>query len=268
MQFELSSLIALISSGLWTLARISGVLLTAPPFDATTLPRMARAGLALLLTFLLSPLVPVPAGLQALSWAGMAVLAQQLLIGAALGFILRLVVEACAYAGQLAGFSMGLSFGAVVDPTTGTSTPVLGQFYTLLATLLLLVTNAHLRLLAALADSFRTLPVGAGVFTPATGWMLLQWAGMLFAGAVQVALPVLAAMLVVNAGMAVTSRAAPALNLFAVGFPATLLIGIVALWFSLAGFGSVFSHLLDSGFDAMARALAAHAPAATSGGAP
>lgn len=267
MQFELPNLFALVASGLWTLARVSGVLLTAPPFNATTLPRMLRAGLALLLTFLLAPLVQTPPGLQALSWVGLAVLAQQLLIGAALGFVLRLVVEACAYAGQLAGFSMGLSFGEVVDPTTGTSTPVLGQFYALLATLLLLVTNAHLRLLAALADSFRTLPVGAGVFTPAIGWMLLQWAGTLFAGAVQVALPVLASMMVVNAGMAVTSRAAPALNLFAVGFPATLLIGIIALWFSLSGFGTVFSHLVDSGFDVMARALAVHAPGA-SGGAP
>lgn len=267
MQFELSSLVALVASALWTLARISGVLLTAPPFNSTALPSMVRAGLALLLTILLAPLVPAPAGLHALSWVGLAVLAQQLLIGAALGFVLRLVIEACVYAGQLSGFSMGLSYGEVVDPNTGASTPVLGQFYILLATLLLLASNAHLRLLAALADSFRMLPVGAGVFTPSSAWMLLQWAGILFSGAVQVALPVLAAMLVVNVGMAITSRAAPALNLFAVGFPATLLIGIVALWFSLAGFSGVFSHLLDSAFDAMARALAAHAPAA-SGAAP
>lgn len=252
---ELSSLIGLIAANLWALARISGVLITAPPFNNGAVPVRVRAGLALLLTVLLGPQVHAPAQLQPISAAALLVLAQQIVIGAAMGFVLRIVIEAFSYAGQLAGYAMGLSYGAVVDPTSGQSTPVLGQFYTLLATLLLLVNDVHLRLLAALAESFRALPVGDGVFAPAGGWMLLVWAGNLFAAAVQVALPVLAAMLVVNIGMAITSRAAPQLNLFAVGFPATLLVGLAALWLSLAGIGGVFAHLTDNGFDALWQAL-------------
>lgn len=256
MTVELASLQAWVGAALWTLARVSGLLLAAPVFSAMTVPRMVRGGLAVLLTVVLAPTVAVPAGLAPLSAPGLAVLAQQLLIGAAMGFVLRLVVEAASFGGQLVAFAMGLSYGEVVDPLKGVTTPVLSQFYSLLATLLLLATNAHLRLLDALGQSFHELPVGAGVFSSASSWALLLWAGRLFSGALTLALPALAALLVVNVGVAVTSRAAPALNLFAIGFPAILLLGLVVLWFTLGSLPGAVGRLLDDAFNALSGVLA------------
>ncbi len=154
------------------------------------------------------------------------VVAQQMLIGVALGFALQVMFDALGLGGQLLANSMGLSFAFNVDPLRGSSTPVLGQLYMMLVTLTFLALDGHLVLIEVLAHGFTTLPVGSTGFGREGLWMLVLWGGQLFAGAIAIALPGVTALLIVNLAFGVMSRAAPSLNLFAVGFPISLVVGL------------------------------------------
>lgn len=259
MQLAFADLVVWADRVAWPLGRIGGLMLTAPILGGRNVPTRIRVAFALLLALLLAPTLPLPAATpSALAPAGMATMAQQVLIGAAIGFVLQLVLQAVAFGGQLVALAMGLSYGEVVDPQSGTSEPMLSQFYLLLATLLFLAMDGHLELISLLGDSFRTLPVGTGFGADALH-ALVGFGARLFAGALAVALPAVAAMLVVNMGFGVMSRAAPSLNLFAVGFPVTLSLGFVVVWLSLGGLQAAVASLTDGGFELL-RALVAARP--------
>ena len=179
---------------------------------------------------------------------------QQLLIGVALGFALQIVFDALGLAGQLLANSMGLSFAMNVDPLRGSSTPALGQLYIILATLTFLALNGHAALIELLVAGLYAMPVGVTGLGPEGLWSLIIWGGQLFAGAIGVALPGVTALLIVNLAFGVVSRAAPSLNLFAVGFPVSLVVGLLV---ALAGIGPMqesFTTLLAQGFE-FARSL-------------
>ena len=248
MELDLAHVADWIASAAWPLGRVAGLVMTAPIFTATAVPMRIRAALVVLLTVILLPLAPRDASVQPLSLAGMSVMVVQVGIGAILGFALRLVFEAVAFGGELIATSMGLNYASVVDPQHGNTTPVVGQLYTLLATLLFLVMDGHLALIHLLAESFAAIPASAAAFDRAMFWSFAGVAAEIFAGALRVALPAMTAMLVVNLAFGFTSRAAPALNLFAVGFPVTLVAGFVFTWFSLRGFPQTFSAMNDAAF--------------------
>jgi flagellar biosynthetic protein FliR len=173
------------------------------------------------------------------------------LIGAAVGFVLRLVFEAVALGGELVSQAMSLGFASVADPQSGASSTVLSQFYLLLVTLLFVVMDGHLRLIALLADSFQSLPVDHAAITGNGLFAVLGFVSELFAGGVRVALPAMTSLLVVNIGFAAISRAAPSMNLFAVGFPITISLGFIALWLSLRSLPGAFDALQDSAWGLM-----------------
>ena len=249
MPIDLSQLEGWVGGALWALARISGLMLVAPVLGSALIPMRIRIGLTILLTVTLAPLAPLD--IRPLSAAGVAVLAQQILIGAALGFILKLVFEAVSFGGQFVSQAMSLGFAETVNPGVGGSTPVVSQFYTMLVTLLFLVMNGHLQLISLLADSFRTLPVGGEGIGAQGLWGVLTFATHLFAGAVRVALPALTAVLVVNLGFGAISRSAPSMNLFAVGFPITICLGVLAVWLSLRALPGAFESLQVTAWTAM-----------------
>jgi flagellar biosynthetic protein FliR len=143
---------------------------------------------------------------------------------------------------------VGLSFAFNVDPLRGVSTPVVGQFYTLLVVLTFLALDGHLALLEMLTGGLRTMPVGRTGLGADALWMLVLWTGQVIYGALAVALPGMTAMLVVNLGFGVMSRAAPTFNLFAVGFPVTLAFGLVVLLLSLPSVQSGFLALAGDAF--------------------
>jgi flagellar biosynthesis protein FliR len=234
---------------LWALGRVGGLCLIAPVLGASMIPARIRVGLVLVLTLVLAPLAP--AAVDPLSAPGVATMVSQILIGASVGFVLKLVFEAVAFGGQLVGQGMSLGFAEVVNPGGGGSTPVLSQFYTVLVTLLFLALNGHLKLIELLANSFHTLPPGPTALSPEGLHAVVLFGGQLFAGAVRVALPAVTALLVVNIGFAAISRAAPSMNLFAVGFPITLCLGSVALWMSLRALPGAFETLQDSAWSLM-----------------
>ncbi|TBR37339.1 flagellar biosynthetic protein FliR [Dyella terrae] len=225
----------------------------APIYGANVLPARVRVGLIVLLTLVLSPMAKAQIDLTTAD--GIATMAGQVLIGGAVGFVLRMTFEAVAFGGQLVAQSMSLGFAEVVNPQGGGSSPVLNQFYLLLITLLFLAMDGHLRLIELLADSFRTLPPGAEAITPNVLHAVVAFGSQLFSGAVRVALPAMTSLLVVNMGFAAISRSAPSMNLFAVGFPITICLGFIALWLSLRSLPGAFAALQENAWSLMRELL-------------
>jgi flagellar biosynthetic protein FliR len=232
---------------LWPFMRIGACLMVAPVFGASYVPARLRLIMAGAITLLVAPLLPLPA-VPLLSGAGLVIVVKQLLIGVAIGFVLQVVFDALAMGGQLLANTMGLSFAFNVDPLRGTSAPVVGQFYTLVATLTFLALDGHLAVVQALFDGFATMPVDGRGIGPDGLWQIANWGTALFRGALMVALPGLTALLIVNLAFGVVSRAAPSLNLFAIGFPVTLIGGLLIIWAGLPSMQAGFVKLMREAF--------------------
>jgi len=224
---------AWVAQGFFPFTRIGACLMVAPMFGARFVPARTRILLAAAITALVVPLMPAT-GIAPFSAQGFVVVAQQLLIGAALGFAMQVVFDTLGLAGQLLANSMGLSFAFNVDPLRGSSTAALGQLYIILATLTFLSLGGHLALLDVLVHGFTTMPIGTEGLGREGLWSMVLWGGQLFAGAIAIALPGVTALLIVNLAFGVVSRAAPTLNLFAVGFPISLVVGFLIV---LSGIG-------------------------------
>ena len=239
---------------LWPFVRVGACLMVAPVFGTSFVPPRSRLLLAAAITLLVAPLLPAT-NVAPLSATGFGIVAQQLLIGVAMGFVVQIVFDALAMAGQLLANSMGLSFAFNVDPLRGASTPVLGQFYSIIVTLTFLALNGHLALLEVLVDGFRSLPVGIDGLGTDGLWQVTLWGGQIFRGALLVSLPGVTALLVVNLAFGVVSRAAPSLNLFAIGFPVTLVCGLVIVMFGLPSVQQSFIGLMRESFVLMGHLL-------------
>jgi flagellar biosynthetic protein FliR len=237
---------------LWTLLRVSGVVMLAPILGAMYIPTRIRIGLAAVLAFALLPGAGPAPGVDPLSPQGLAGILRELTIGATIGFVLRLATEAALLAGQLVSTGMGLSFATVVDPQNG-GMPLLGRFYIIVGSLLLLATNAHLSLIALVAQSYALVPLGAAGFGAPEARLVVDFAALMFAGALQLALPAVIAILMVNITFGVISRAAPTLNLFAVGFPVTILMGLLILVATFRTQGPVWDSLFGEAFGLISR---------------
>ncbi|MGD9598621.1 MAG: flagellar biosynthetic protein FliR [Steroidobacteraceae bacterium] len=249
-----ADLLAFVSGWFLPFVRIGACLMVAPVFGASYVPARIRLILAAAIAVLVAPLAKVPP-IDLLSPGGALVIGQQIVVGVAIGFALQIVFDAVALAGQLLANSIGLSFAFNQDPLRGVSTPVVGQLYLLLVVLTFLALDGHLALIALLVDGFRTLPVGASGLDTQALWTLILWSGQVIYGALAVALPGMTAMLVVNLAFGVMSRAAPTLNLFAVGFPVTLAFGLVVVLLSLPAVQSGFIRLASAAFGTLGTLL-------------
>jgi flagellar biosynthetic protein FliR len=232
----------------WPFVRIGACFMVAPAFGALFVPARMRLILAGAVALLVAPTVPLPTNITPFSAAGVVVTLQQVLIGVALGFALQILFDAVAMGGQLLANSMGLSFAFNVDPMRGTSTAALGQLYALLVMLTFLSLDGHLAVIEVLVGGFRTLPIGETGLGTEGLWTLVAWGSQMFSGALAVALPGITALLIVNLAFGVMSRAAPTLNLFAVGFPISLVFGLVIVMVGLPALQSSFITLLGDAF--------------------
>ena len=239
---------AWVGSFLWPFLRIGAMFIAMPLFSSRMVPVKVRLTLSLLMAGLLAPLIPSVPTVDPLSASGMLIGIHQILIGLAMGFILQLVFAAVAIAGERVAMSMGLGFALMIDPQNGVQVPLLSSYYVLVATLLFLVLNGHLTLIGLLAESFQTLPIGLEGLAREDLWQLVEWASQMFAGAVLVALPMLASLLLVNIAFSLITRSAPQLNIFAVGFPITLLLGFILLLLTIHSLTPQFTQLLLDGY--------------------
>jgi flagellar biosynthetic protein FliR len=238
----------------WPFVRIGACLMVAPTFAAVTVPARVRIVLAGAIALIVAPLVASPGDVAPFSVAGAVITVQQILIGVALGFCLQLIFDSVTMGGQLLASSMGLSFAQNIDPERGASTPVVGQLYNILLMLTFLALDGHLRLIEVLVDGFRTLPIGVSGLGAQGVWRVVGWGTQIFGGALAVALPGVTALLIVNLAFGIVSRAAPTLNLFAVGFPVSLILGLVIMLAGLPALQSSCTRLLEEAF-LMLRAL-------------
>ncbi|VTU33412.1 flagellar biosynthetic protein FliR [Variovorax sp. PBL-E5] len=211
---------------LWPFVRMLALVSTAPVFGEIWVPRQVKVAIAALLALVLAPtlgpLPPVPV----VSVGGIWILVQQVLIGVAMGFTMRMVFAAVMAAGEYIGLQMGLSFASFFDPMSGGSTMVVAQLLNMLAMLIFIAVDGHLLLVSALADSFQTLPI-ADAPLAAQGWMfLVLGASRIFSTGVMLSLPLVTALLTLNLAMGILNRASPQFSIFAVGFPLTLLAGV------------------------------------------
>jgi flagellar biosynthesis protein FliR len=234
---------------LWPFIRIGSCFMVAPIFGAQFVPPRIRIVLAGAITIVIAPLVPAPAGVATFSPAGLVITAQQIIIGVAIGFSLQLLFDAVTLGGQLLANSMGLSFAFNTDPVHGVETPVVGTLYNMLVLLTFLALNGHLALIEVLVDGFHTLPLGTSGLGPEGLWSIVIWGSQLFSDALAIALPGVTALLIVNIAFGVMSRAAPQFNLFAVGFPISLVFGLVIVLAGLPSMQTTFAHLMADAFE-------------------
>jgi flagellar biosynthetic protein FliR len=236
---------AWIAMFLWPFLRVFGLVLAEPILGHASVPQRAKIGLAIFITLVLAPVLPPLPAVEPSSAAGILIGVQQLLIGLAMGFTLRIALTGIEAAGHLIGLQMGLGFAVFFDPQSSAQTAVVGQFLGLFAILIFLSIDGHVLLITALAHTFTTLPISAEPVTP-MGWRLLVgWGGEIFRTGLIISLPVVAALLVANIAIGIMTRAAPQLNIFAVGFPLTLAVGFFALWLAVPFMGPQIASLFE-----------------------
>ncbi|MBX8475186.1 flagellar type III secretion system protein FliR [Pseudomonas cichorii] len=222
-----------VASFMLPLFRIVAVLMTMPIIGTTLVPRRVRLYFAVAITVVVAPVLPVMPAVEALDLSALLLIGEQILIGAGMGLSLQLFFHIFVVAGQIIATQMGMGFASMVDPTNGVSSAVIGQFFTMLVTLLFLAMNGHLVVLEILVESFTTMPVGSGLLVN-NFWELATGLGWVMSSGIRLVLPAITALLIINIAFGVMTRAAPQLNIFSIGFPLTLVLGMVILWMSMA----------------------------------
>lgn len=240
----------------WPFFRIGGMFMVAPIFGTQLVPARIRLLLTLMLTAMLAPLLPDMPKLDLISIPAFILVLEQILIGVAMGLVLVVMLQIFVLAGEIVAMHMGLGFASMVDPANGVSVTVLSQFNLMLATLLFLATNSHLVMIQVLADSFHTLPVGTGFLSEDAIRQLVTIGTWMFSSGLLIALPVVASMLVINFSLGVITKAAPQLNIFSVGFPLMLIIGLCILWVTVNSFLPQFDRYAREGLELMGRMVA------------
>jgi flagellar biosynthetic protein FliR len=236
---------------IWLLAMIrpGAAFIAAPIFGAASVPLQLRIILSLAIGIAAMNSVPFTMPRDGLaSVAGIALIMAEVVAGLALGFALQIGYAAAFIAGETIANAMGLGFSTMVDPLTGNPTPVVGQFLSVISTFMLLAMDGHLLLIQFIVASYRALPPGelmpAGAFEA-----IARFGGTMFASGVIIALPVAFTLILVQLVMGMLARTAPALNLFSVGMPATLLAGLVLLAIGAPVMGEAISETLRQSLD-------------------
>lgn len=244
-----------VAAFLWPLTRILGLIAVAPVFGHASVPARVKIGLGVLIALAVAPTVNGIPAVDPVSLTGLLMVAQQFIIGLAIGFAMRIIFAGVELAGEITSLSMGLSFASFFDPQSHGHTTVISRFLTFLAILVFLSVNGHLMLLAVLADSFATLPISAAPINGQGFLQIANWGGLIFSAGIQLSLPMVAALLITNLALGILTRAAPQMNIFAVGFPITLGVGFVVLAISLPFLAAPLEHLLQQGIE-MSRQVA------------
>ena len=240
---------------IWPASRILGLIAAAPIFGNTSVPMTVKVALGILLATIMAPLVPALPAADPMSLAGLLIVTQEMLIGLAMGFSMRIVFAGIEMAGEVISLTMGLGFATFFDPQTQGRSSAISQFLALVATMAFLAVNAHLVLLAALAESFTTLPIAATPVSAHGFHEVVTWGGHIFSSGVSLSLPIVAALLLTNVALGILTRAAPQLNLFGIGFPITLGVGLLLISLTLPYLAMPVQHLLNEGVET-SRALA------------
>ena len=228
------------------LSRWAGMIMLAPVFGARGVPGMMRLGLAASITVILYPMIQatdpsIP--LELLPYV--ALLIKEILVGLVIGFLVYLLTAILQGAGQLIDFQMGFTMGAAIDPVYGVQSPMMGNFQMVLATMLLLATNSHHYLIAAMVKSYAYIPIDPSNL-PSNYLFYARLIAQVFTLSIQLALPIFGALLVSDVGVGLLSRTVPQLNIFAIIFPVKIFFGLMILFLSIPFWGEYVAHLFNT----------------------
>ncbi|MFH8134858.1 flagellar biosynthetic protein FliR [Pantoea osteomyelitidis] len=253
-EVDSSQLVHWVSQFYWPLVRMLALIATAPVLSERTVSNRVKIGLAVMITWLMMPLLP-PVEVTLFSPAGFWLLIQQMLIGIALGLTMQFAFAAVRTAGEIIGLQMGLSFATFFDPGSRLNMPVLARFLDMLAMLLFLSFDGHLWLISMLADSFHMMPVSGAPLNANAFMALVKAAGLIFLNGMMLALPLIVLLLTLNLALGLLNRVSPQLSVFAIGFPVTLTVGILSLGMMMPLLAPFCEHLFGEVFDLLARFL-------------
>ncbi len=220
---------AWLSPVLWPFLRVLALFSVAPVFSMRAVPTRTRIGLAFLIAVCAQAVLPEQPVISVNGREALGAVVQQVGVGVAIGFAVRLVFASLELAGEVIGLQMGLNFASFFDPASNAQVSAVARFFGNMALLLFVVINGHLMVLMAVVKSFERFPV-QGHWLEAVGQMRLhELGGALFSSALWIALPMVALLLFVNLTLGIISRVAPQMNIYAVGFPVTLTVGMLGI---------------------------------------
>ncbi|MFT3856593.1 MAG: flagellar biosynthetic protein FliR [Aquabacterium sp.] len=231
--FTEAQVLGWISAWIWPFFRVLGLFTAAPVLSMRVIPRRVRVSLALLIVVCAQPSLPEMPPVSVNSVEALMVIAQQVLIGVTMGFAARVVFAAIEFAGELVGLQMGLNFASFFDPMSGGQVTAVSRFYGTSAAWLFVVMNGHLMLTGAVLQSFQAFPVSAEPLAFLNTVQPQVWGAEVFKLGLWVALPVVSMLILVNLVMGLVARVAPQMNIFSIGFPVTLGVGLTGLWLTL-----------------------------------
>jgi flagellar biosynthesis protein FliR len=243
--FTDTQVLAWITPLLWPFIRVLALFGTLPVFAQRSVPTRVRIGLAFLIAFCAQATLP-PMPLIALdSAAAFLAVIQQILIGASLGFAVRIVFAGVEFAGELVGLQMGLNFAGFFNPMTGGEATATSRFYGTAVAWLFIVIGGHLMLIAAVVQSFHAFPVGPEPFAFLRAVQPQVWGAEVFKLGLWIALPMVAMLLFVNLVLGIISRVAQQMNIFAIGFPVTVAVGLIGMLLTLPMLQMPFTMALE-----------------------
>jgi flagellar biosynthetic protein FliR len=226
------------------LVRPGMLILTAPFFGAVFAPPQVRAGIALLLAFTLSAIVPTPPLTTALALTAM--LIREASIGLALGLAVRMLTAVAEFAGELGSYQSGMSAGAMVDPVSGVRNTQIAAVYTNLTIVICFVTNAHHVFLRALVASYEQVPMGLGSVQPALAGTVAHMLGFVFIFGMRLAAPMLVVLLLVEVVIGLMTKVAPSLNIMVLGAPLRVPIGLMMAAITASTLPALLTHMVPA----------------------
>ncbi len=216
--------------------RISALIMSMVGLGSKTIPTKIKLAFAVIITIAVMPAIPKSHVDSLVSLSTALLIGEQIIIGIMLGFVTLLVVNTFTLAGQIIATQTGLGFASLVDPSSGMNVPAVGQFFLILATLLFWALDGPLAFLQFIVASFDTLPIKDNMLDSTSYRELVNWGQWMFTAALSLALAPLTAMLLINFSFGIMTRAAPQLNIFAIGFPITMTAGLIIMWLTMGDF--------------------------------
>ncbi|QWD13727.1 flagellar biosynthetic protein FliR [Polynucleobacter paneuropaeus] len=231
------------------LVRILGFVAIAPFFGNQAISMSIKVAMGILLAIMIAPAAPAMPTVDLLSLRGILIIAEQMIIGLAIGLMMQIIFSAIEMAGQISGMTMGFGFATNYDPQSAGSTIVISQLMGILALLVFLSMNGHLIMISALLESFYAFPVTAEP-RMIDGMTIAIWGAKLFSISLQLSLPIVATLLITNLALGILTKSSPQLNIFGIGFPITLCVGFVVIMLMLPTMAAPYQYILEQGMAA------------------
>ena len=243
--FTEAQVYAWLSPLIWPFIRVLALFSALPVLGQRPVPVRARVALAFLVAFAAQAVLPEMPVIALDSPQALGAVVQQMVIGLSLGFAVRVIFAAVEFAGELIGLQMGLNFAGFFDPLSGGQSTAVSRFFGTTIAFLFIVINGHLLVIAAVVQSFDAFPVGAEPFAFVRTVQPQVWGAEVFRLGLWIALPLVAMLLFTNLVLGIIARVAQQMNIFAIGFPITLAVGLVGVLLTLPLMQTPFTMALE-----------------------